>query len=237
RMHVALEADRSRVAEPRRHPIDRARDLAFGGGSISRRPTFEQRLDGARRPLPRSKIFGGELFARDAMQVVVHVGGVDAVARARIVDVLKQLVARQLLASPDDARQPPVGDVDGAALVRLPAKLEMERGAVDVDVAIAQRGEPERSVLARVLFVADANQAGLEEAHHGGQHLLAGEAGPPEIARDRAADPGQRAAERDHAVILGLVADLAPATVISILLAAPRVPSGGLDVAVRQRTD
>ena len=55
----------------------------------------------------------------------------------------------------------------------LAAKLETHVGAVHLRVAVAQRRQAERTVLAGVLFVADANQRLLEQLHDRGEHLLA----------------------------------------------------------------
>ena len=48
---------------------------------------------------------------------------------------------------------------------------------------------------------------------------------------------GRAAPKRHHALVLGLVADLAPAGVVAALLAAAGVASGGLEVAVGDGAD
>ena len=73
------------------------------------------------------------------------------------VDVLEQLVAGQALAALDDARQATVTDVDRAHLSALAAELEAQARALDVHVVVTQRRQAERSVLARILFVADSD--------------------------------------------------------------------------------
>src|SRR6185503_3318160 len=95
----------------------------------------------------------------------------------------------------------------------------------------------ERGVLPRVLLVADADESRLEEPHHGRQHFLARQARTREIVIDAAAYPRQRAREGDDAPVFRLVAHLAPARVIAILLASPRVAAGGLQVTVVARAD
>src|SRR5207248_5189623 len=57
------------------------------------------------------------------------------------------------------------------------------------------------------------------------------------VARDPPAQPGQGLGELDHAAVLVLVPDLAPAVVVAVLLAPARVPAGGLDVPTRTGAD
>src|SRR5206468_2308356 len=47
----------------------------------------------------------------------------------------------------------------------------------------------------------------------------------------------QRCAEAEHAIVFHLVAHFAPAGMIAVLLAPPRVATGGLDVAVLARAN
>src|SRR5438552_3400695 len=54
---------------------------------------------------------------------------------------------------------------------------------------------------------------------------------------DRRANLGKRGRKRDHAAVLRRVADLAPALVVAVLLAAFCVAAAGLDVAVGEWTD
>ena len=66
------------------------------------------------------------------------------------------------------------------------------------------------------------------------QHLLARQAGAaPGRASTRSRMRGRARGEGEHAVVLGLVAHLAPARVVAVLLAPARVAAGGLDVAGR----
>src|SRR5207248_3226036 len=90
-----------------------------------------------------------------------------------------------------------------------------------------------RSVLARVLFVADADQRLFEQLHDGCEDLLARQTAPHEIGVGTGTNPGQRLRERDQAPVLHLVAHFTPSRMIAILLAAARVAAGGLKVAER----
>src|SRR5262245_4904804 len=88
------------------------------------------------------------------------------------VQVLEELVTRQLLAPPDDTRQLAIRDVDDVALPALPAKLEAKGRAVDCNVARVQRRQAERTVRRRILGVADADERRLEQSHHRRHDLL-----------------------------------------------------------------
>ena len=141
------------------------------------------------------------------------------------------MAARQLLAAPDDAREAGVAERDVVELAGLAAKAEPDGGSVDPCVRGFERGEAERAVAARVFLVADADQRLLEQRDDGGDDLVEGQDRLGEIARDAPANQRQCRGERGHAVVFRFVADLAPARVIAILLASPRVAAGGLEVS------
>ena len=84
-------------------------------------------------------------------------------ALAVLVEVLEELLPRQVLAALDDAREARVGDRDAVLDAALAAEAEAQRRAVDLHVPAAQRGEAEGVVLARVLVVADADQRPVEQ--------------------------------------------------------------------------
>jgi hypothetical protein len=117
----------------------------------------------------------------------------------------------------------------------LPRKLDL--AAVDLDVAVAQRGQAVGLVFAGVLVVADAHHGRFQQVDDGGQHFFARQAGQRQRAVDFLADQRQGLAELDHAFVLDLVARLAPFGVVAVLLAPARVAPGGLQVAVGLRAD
>ena len=105
----------------------------------------------------------------------------------------------------------------------LAAETELQLRAVHAHLACAQRGEPVGFILARVLVVTHAHARGLQQAHHGGEYLVARQTGQRQVLAYATTDARQRLCKRKHAAVLRLVAHLAPAAVISILLAAARV--------------
>ena len=107
-------------------------------------------------------------------------------------------------------------------------------------MAVAQRGQAERAVRARVFLVADAHKRRVEQAHDRRQHGRAARRGADrrrEVGLHALADARQRGAELEHAIELVLVLGETPLRVVAVLLAAARVASGRLQVAVRQRAD
>ena len=125
-------------------------------------------------------------------------------------------------------------------LAALAAKAQAQAIAGDGSVAIAQRRQPERLVLARVLLVADAHVSGVEEANDRRQHRVAARHRAHrrgEIGGDALPDARQRRAELEHALELVGVLGAAPVGVIAVLLAPARVASRRLDVAVRAHAD
>ena len=104
-------------------------------------------------------------------------------------------------------------------------------------MAVAQGGQPEGVVLPPVFGVSDAQEAAVEDSDDGGHHLLARHAVPRQVAADALAQAWQRPPEVEHPAVLGLIPNLAPALVVAVLLAAPGVTSGGLQVPARIGTD
>jgi hypothetical protein len=97
------------------------------------------------RPVPGAEVFRRELVvAADVAQVGVDVAGVDRVALSVFVDVLEELLSRQLLQLPDDARQAQIGEPHHVLFPALAGELEPDGAlALEARVPIAQRGESE----------------------------------------------------------------------------------------------
>ena len=156
----------------------------FASVAVSERRAPAERARREHRAGPGAEVLGREVLAGDLAQVGVHVGRVDRLPLAVVVDVLEQLVARQVAAALDDARRAAV--VGGRS--RAPCRscrgtrsgrwtpFDRRRGG-----RAASSGRT--SCSARVLVVADADQRLLEQLHDRGEHLLARQAG---AARGRA---------------------------------------------------
>jgi len=153
------------------------------------------------------------------------------------VDVLEQLIAGNLAAGLDDAREARVAEIDGVADAALAAELEAHGPPRNFRVLIAQGRQAKRFVVLRVLLVAHTDQRLLEQLHDGGEHLFPRKPAAPQIPFGVRANATQRARERDQALVFHVVTDLAPAWVIAILLASARVAADRLNVPERVGAD
>ena len=115
-------------------------------------------------------------------------------AVALVVEVLEQLVARQVAAILDDAREAAVAMPPFVPDAALAAKAEADVAAVDLGVPVAQGRQAEAVVGLRVFAVADAEQGQLEQPDDRRQHPLARQAVPAQIGVDARPDPRQRPA-------------------------------------------
>ena len=111
RMHVAFAADARRVAEARGDLLDGLADVLLGLGLVVEFLEFrqgERRQHGAG---PGAEILGRDLAPGDLLQIGVHVRRGDRMLLAVIVDILEQVLARQVLAGLDDSGDAPVLDL------------------------------------------------------------------------------------------------------------------------------
>lgn len=114
----------------------------------------------------------------------------------------------------------------------LAAEMKTNGIAADLDMAIAQSGQPVGTVLLGVARVADADQGVIEQLDHRGQHLLPAVYRQRKMLLQRGPQRRQCLAECQQAGVLVGIPHLAPARVITVLLAPPRIAAGGLQMAV-----
>ena len=134
-------------------------------------------------------------------------------------------------------REAPIRKLDQVLLPALSLELEAQRSPEYLHVAVAQRGQPERFVLLRILHIADAHERRLQQPCHRSQHLLAGQAGALQVFLYAVSDDRQHRAEGDHAAEFGAVPDLAIEGVIAVLLATLGIPADRLNVSKLTGTD
>ena len=137
-----------------------------------------------------------------------------------------------------------VGTITGSAIScwwRLDAlRRVVEDGdaALDLDVLLAQRRQPEGLVLLRVALGADPKEAEVEQPHRAGEHPLADQPAAPEVllgpGRASPAAPWRTSPSSSNFSRSRL---LAPGRVVEVLLAPGVVDARRLDVAVRVRAD
>lgn len=154
-----------------------------------------------------------------------------------IADILKKLVAWQVLTPLYDSCEPVVFKINGVLDATLAAKLKTYFSSVNVHMSVFQCCQTERTVFARVLFVTDADGSDLEKTHDGGQHFFPWEAGKGQIALHPLTYARQDSGESNHSVVLARVADLAPARVITVLFPPFRIATGGLKMTIFQHAN
>ncbi len=113
----------------------------------------------------------------------------------------------------------------------LARELEAQAAAAHSHVAPVQRGQPIGAILPCVARRADAHQRGVQQRDHRSEDLLARHAVARQVARQPPAQARQRMAEGHQARVLVGVAQRSPVRVIEVLLAAPRIAAGGLEMA------
>ena len=84
----------------------------------------------------------------------------------------------------------------------LALEAEPDATAVHVHVPGTQGGQTVGAVVAGVAVVADADQGGVEQRNRQGHHLVATEAGQAQLGVDVPAQPRQRLAEAQQALVL-----------------------------------
>src|SRR5438067_6021613 len=237
RMDVALLADRRCVPQRIGNPGYGADDFLLAILAFRARLTLAQEADGQDGTGPGPEILGAEILAGDLSKVGVDVIRFDAPRLPVLVQVLKQLLAGEILAALDDAGQAAVGEADRMSPSTLTSELEADGRPVDVRVPAAQRCETEGTVLLAVFLVADPDARLLEEADDRGQDLRPGDARPAKVLLGAGANARQGLTELQQAIELRGVTNRPPAGVVAVLLATPRVPAGGLEMTHRIGAD
>ena len=167
--------------------------------------------------------------------MIVDIGRIDGARLPFFVEVLEQLLARQLLAGPDDARDAAITDLQPPRLAGLALELEPQCDSLDSDVAAEQRRQAIAAVLPRIVVVADADERRVEKVDHRRQNLVARQSGAAPIGFDLAAKRRQAFRKRQDEFVLGSVAQAAEVRMVAVLLAPGRVAPSRLQVAGRVR--
>src|SRR5688572_1853257 len=102
-MDIAPAAYRGGIAELAGDRLDRQREVAPRLGLRAEAADALQGASGEQRAGPSAKVLARVVLPRDLLQVGVHVGRFDAPRFPGLVEVLDQLLARQVLHAPHDA--------------------------------------------------------------------------------------------------------------------------------------
>src|SRR6267142_169624 len=134
-----------------------------------------------------------------------------------VVAVLKELLARKLLARADNPSHAAIVEIDLAELSALALKFQVHDRAVDLGVTIAQRGETVGAVGPCVFLVADADQRTVEQGDDRGDDFLAGQSGQREVTSHLLAKSRQRFAKRAELAELGAAGMSLPVLMVDVL--------------------
>ena len=213
------------------------RRIAASRAPLRHRHVVEQRQR-VQRGVPGAEILGREIAAHAFAQIVVDLSRIDGAPIALLVDVLEQRLARQFLAAAHELREACIFDQHVVLRAALAAELQQRLAARrEARMTVAQCGQAEAAVAARVLGIADAHLGGIQQLHHQRENLLARQARALQIATHGGSQMAQRLAEAQHARVLVIITRDAPVGVIAILLAAARVASRRLQVTARIGAD
>src|SRR5689334_18112073 len=91
-----------------------------------------------------------DLPAGDATQILVDITGIDRLTPTSVIQILKELLAGELLASLDDSCDAAIHDRYGMRNSALATKLETKIRAGDCHVSTTERREAKRSVVSSV---------------------------------------------------------------------------------------
>src|SRR5438132_7339917 len=128
-MDVALLRDCGRVAELVGDPGNGTDQLFLGRTRIHRTGRLTQESRGEDGAGPGAEILGREILAGDLLQVLIDVSRVDGFYLAVAVDVLEELLSRDLEEPLDASRHPAVVELDGVLLSTLARECESDLGA------------------------------------------------------------------------------------------------------------
>src|SRR6185312_2396714 len=235
-MDVRGPAYRRRIAQCRGHVARRLGQLPAPRGFVWRQGRGRQFTGREHGGAPGAEVLGAEWAAHvpglGTAQVVVHHARVYRADLAPIVEVLEQMLARQLLHAANDADQAPVVQQDVAGLAALALEDKTQAIALAAHVAHAQGGQAVAPVGTGVFLVANADQGFIQQADQHGQDLVRRQAGPTQVTPHASTQARQGSGKRHHLVELALVAQAPPLRVIAVLLAPARIAAGGLQMAI-----
>jgi len=125
-MDIAFAADGRCISEMLCCCLNDLHDIFLSLGLGIKSSHFLQRFGYSDRTTPGTEIFGGEALIRDLMQVFVYVVRLNFAQLPVFVDVLEELVSRQILAALDDFGKLTVPDIDDVLFAPLATKMELD---------------------------------------------------------------------------------------------------------------
>src|SRR5207302_11138510 len=145
RIDIRLAAHGWRIGKLGGHSFDRSGDASFAGtlgATLGQWRSCEQRYR-TKGSAPRAKILGCEVSAHGVAQIIIHLVRCDGVTCAFVIDVLKQLLSRQLLAAPNETYQASIVHRHLVRRATLAPKLQAQPSiSNEPGVPVAKRCEP-----------------------------------------------------------------------------------------------
>ena len=114
--------------------------------------------------MPGAEVLGGEVLAHGLAQVGVDIVRADRLHLALVIDILEQVLPRQVLHPPHHPRERGVGQADLALLTALGAEPQAQGAPGHLGVALAQGRGAETAVVPGVTLVADPDRPEIEQA-------------------------------------------------------------------------
>ncbi len=156
---------------------------------------------------------------------------------ATLVEVLEELLARQVLHAAHDSGDAPIGKRNCVRHATLAPEAQLESRAMHARLALAQRRQAKGIVGTGVFGIADAHIGPLKKAHDRSDGFFPGQSGPRQVARHATPNTRQRVRESGEPFVLRFVPHVAPALVVAVLFAPLRVAAGRLDMAIGAGAD
>src|SRR5579885_226276 len=125
-MHIALAADCGCVSQALRNYFDCPHNVFFSLSVRIKRPKFPERNHSKHSASPGSKILCREILTCDLPQVLVHIGGINRLTIATIVNVLKKFIPGNVLTALHNFGEPAITDFHRMVLATLTTKMETQ---------------------------------------------------------------------------------------------------------------
>src|SRR5262249_39927686 len=127
-VYVTFSADRWGIPEPCGDVINSLSDVLLGSSLGIELLELKQGKGGKHGPVPGAEIFRGNIFVADVPQVGIDIRRCDVACLASIVEVLEELLPRQVLAGANDFSEAPIADTQTPILAALTLEVEAQLG-------------------------------------------------------------------------------------------------------------
>jgi hypothetical protein len=138
-MHITRTTDGTCIAEAPGYRINGLDDVLLGFCLGCTRTTLSEGASGQDRASPRAHIFSREVLASDLSQVVIDIGRVNRLALAGGVNILKKLIAWQILAPFHNRGEATVVETHRVIYSTFATKVKLQRCPRNLHVSVPQR--------------------------------------------------------------------------------------------------